>query len=163
VAIDFQLMFRGPVPSDLAYLMCSASVLPSVFGTDRREQVMRAFYDEFMARTKAYPDYTWERFESEFYMMTTVLFVYFVGFGAAIWQAGALNNQQPARVELGPAGTRVDELAPDELRKRMWWRKTFTNFRTCFGTYGLRDRLERLPANVGPMGQWFELPKHLTG
>ena len=34
-------------------------------------------------------------------MMTTVLFVYFVGMGAAIWQASAFQNERAARVELG--------------------------------------------------------------
>ncbi len=31
LCIDFQLMFRGPVPSDLAYLMGTGSVLPDVY------------------------------------------------------------------------------------------------------------------------------------
>lgn len=31
MAIDFQLTFKGPIPSDLAYLMSSGSVLPSVY------------------------------------------------------------------------------------------------------------------------------------
>jgi hypothetical protein len=37
LCIDFQLMFRGPVPSDLAYLMSSGSVLPEVY-TGRNRQ-----------------------------------------------------------------------------------------------------------------------------
>ena len=54
--IDFQLMFKGPIPSDLAYLMSSGSVLPSVYN-DGEEEVLRLFYDEFQKHTKAYtPD-----------------------------------------------------------------------------------------------------------
>ena len=37
LVIDFQLLFRGPVPSDLAYLMNSGSVLPSVYEGAGRE------------------------------------------------------------------------------------------------------------------------------
>ena len=54
--IDFQLMFKGPIPSDLAYLMSSGSVLPSVYN-DGEEEVLRLFYGEFQKHTKAYtPD-----------------------------------------------------------------------------------------------------------
>ena len=54
--IDFQLMFKGPIPSDLAYLMSSGSVLPSVYN-DGEEEVLQLFYDEFQKHTKAYtPD-----------------------------------------------------------------------------------------------------------
>jgi hypothetical protein len=161
LTIDFQLMFRGPVPSDLAYLMSSASVLPSVFDKKRRQEVLRAFYESFRSKTKLYKDYSWEQCEAEFTMMSTVLFIYYVGFGAAIWQAGAVANQHPARVELGGQGTTEAELAPDELRKRMWWRKSFTNFRNCFEACELKEQLEALPSNTGPMGSWFELPPHL--
>lgn len=161
LSIDFQLMFRGPVPSDLAYLMTSASVLPSVFQAENREKILRAFYERFMSKTKRYPDYTWEQFQSEFAIMSTVLFVYFVGFGAAIWQAGTA-NQHGARVELGGQGATIDDLSPDELRKRMWWRKSFTNFRACFTDYRLHSMLHELPTNKGAMGTWFELPPHLT-
>jgi hypothetical protein len=101
LVIDFQQMFRGPVPSDLAYLMNSGSVLPEVYGGEGREIVMRAFYDRFMAGTKRYPDYSWEQFRSEYAVMTPVLFVYYVGFGATYWQAGAYENSLPMRVELG--------------------------------------------------------------
>lgn len=160
LSIDFQLMFRGPVPSDLAYLMTSASVLPEVFTGPKRQQVKRAFYDAFMRKTKHYKDYTWEQFELEYSVMTTVLFVYFVGFGAAIWQAGAVANDLPARVELGGKGAKLEDLAPAELRKRMWWRKSFTNFRASFEADGMPTRLRSLPDNRA-VGAWFELPAHL--
>ena len=103
LVIDFQLLFRGPVPSDLAYLMNSGSVLPSVYEGAGRETVLHAFYDRFMQRTKRYPDYTWDQFRDEFAMMSTVMFIYYVGMGAAFWQAGAFENARPLRVELGDA------------------------------------------------------------
>ena len=161
LAIDYQLMFRGPVPSDLAYLMTSATVSPQVFTGQQRQAVKRAFYECFMKKTKHYKDYTWEQFELEYSVMSTVLFVYFVGFGAAIWCAGATANQHPARVELGGQGAKLEDLAPGELRKRMWWRKSFTNFRTSFEADGLYARLKGLPKNQGAMAEWFELPAHL--
>ena len=37
MAIDFQLTLKAPIPTDLAYLMASASVLPAVY--DGAEQV----------------------------------------------------------------------------------------------------------------------------
>ena len=52
LCIDFQLMFRGPVPSDLAYLMNSGTVLPEVYTGENRQTVLRAFYDQFMAKTQ---------------------------------------------------------------------------------------------------------------
>ncbi len=54
LCIDFQLLFRGPVPSDLAYLMSSGSVLPEVYSGEGLSTVLRAFYDQFMARTSLY-------------------------------------------------------------------------------------------------------------
>jgi hypothetical protein len=106
-------MFRGPVPSDLAYLMSSGSVLPEVYAPGNRSRIMRAFYDRFMAKTRVYREYTYEQFVREFETMTTVLFVYAIGMGAAIWQASAFQNQQAARVELGGQGTTEADLAPE--------------------------------------------------
>jgi len=160
LTIDFQLLFRGPVPSDLAYLLNSASVLPEVYSGRGRDQVLRAFYDAFMANTRAYPDYTWEQFLSEYAVMSTVLLVYFVGFGAAVYQAG-LADEQPMRVELGPRGDTETDLAPDELRKRMWWRKTFANFNATFSDFDHYDRLAELPDNTSSMGDWFDPPARL--
>lgn len=159
--IDFQLLFRGPVPSDLAYLMGSGSVLPEVYENDGREMVLRAFYDQFMAKTQRYPDYTWEAFQAEFAMMSTVLFAGYVGMGAAFAQAGAFENAQPMRVELGGQGVTEADLAPDEIRKRMWWTKAFRNFRTNFADFDTHAHLSGLPDNSGEMAPWVELPDHL--
>ena len=76
-AIDFQLAFKGPVPTDLAYLMSSGTVLPEVYegGLD---EVLHCFYDEFQKHTKAYTSatYSFEQFEKEFYRMTHVVTAY---------------------------------------------------------------------------------------
>lgn len=162
LVIDFQLMFRGPVPSDLAYLMNSGSVLPEVYEGEGRETVLRAFYDQFMAKTSRYANYTWESFRAEFAIMTTVLFTYYVGMGAAFVQAGAFQNEQPLRVELGDQGTTEADLAPDEIRKRMWWAKSYRNFRANFAAFDQYAHLSTLPDNQGEMGPWVELPDHLT-
>lgn len=162
LCIDFQLMFRGPVPSDLAYLLASGSVLPDVYAEENLHRILRAFYTGFMARTKAYPDYSYDRFVDEFVIMATVSFSYFMAFGATYSQAGAYRNELPMRVELGGQGARADELEPEELRQRMWWQKAWRNQRELFRTFGLRGRLNALPENASGMGEWAELPTHLA-
>ena len=162
LCIDFQQMFRGPVPSDLAYLMASGSVLPEVYAEENLSRVLRAFYDGFMARTRAYPDYSYDQFVYEFSMMATVSYTYFMAFGVPYLQGGAYRNELPMRVELGGQGVTEAELAPEEMRQRMWWQKAWRNHRELFRTFGLRDRLNALPENRDGMGEWGELPAHLV-
>jgi hypothetical protein len=161
LCIDFQLLFRGPIPSDLAYLMTSGSVLPEVYAPENLQKVLRAFYDQFMAKTQVYRDYTFEKMVHEYSMMTTVLFVYYVGMGAAIWQLSAFQNAQAARVELGGQGATEADLTPEELRQRMWWAKGLRNFRENFKHFGTYEYLQSLPANHDGLGPWTELPDHL--
>jgi Ecdysteroid kinase-like family len=161
LCIDFQLLFRGPVPSDLAYLMSSGSVLPEVYMGENLERVLRTFYEQFMAKTQVYKDYTYDQFKREYAMMTTVLFIYATGMGAAIWQASAFENAQAARVELGGKGATEADLTPEELRQRMWWTKLFANFRANFKAFGQYEYLQGLPENVEGLGAWSELPDHL--
>ncbi|HXQ47471.1 MAG TPA: hypothetical protein VN806_12695 [Caulobacteraceae bacterium] len=160
LCIDFQLLFRGPVPSDLAYLMSSGSVLPEVYSGEGLSRVLRAFYDQFMARTSLYKSYTYDKFVEEFAMMTTVPIVYFVGMGAAYWQGGA-RNELATRIELGGQGVTEADLTPEELRQRMWWRKAFANFRSNLKTFELYDLLKSLPESTAALGDWVELPEHL--
>jgi hypothetical protein len=161
LCIDFQLMFRGPVPSDLAYIMGTGTVLPEVYVGENLHRVLHAFYERFMAKTTLYKTYRYEQFEREFAMMSTVHFVYAVGMGAAIWQAGAFANERAARIELGGQGVTEADLAPEELRQRMWWRKLIANYRQNFKTFGQYARLRSLPENVRGLGPWAELPSHL--
>jgi hypothetical protein len=160
-SIDFQLMFRGPVPSDLAYLMSSGSVLPEVYAGEGRKTVLRTFYDRFMASTQLYKNYTYLQFEREFAMMTTVMFVYYVGMGAPYWQGAALRNELPGRIELGGKGATEADLTPVELRQRMWWGKAFANMRENFKGFGHYSYLKELPDNLQGLGPWTELPTHL--
>lgn len=161
LSIDFQLMFRGPVPSDLAYLMTSGSVLPEVYTGDNLQRILRSFYDQFMAKTKLYPDYTYEQFAHEFQMMTMVFPVYMVGMGAAIWQQSASGEGQAARVELGPNAVTVDDLTPEERRQRMMWAKVFANIRENLKVFDQYGHLQSLPENLEGLGEWAELPDHL--
>ncbi len=161
LCIDFQLLFRGPIPSDLAYLLSSGSVLPEVYAAENRQKIMRSFYDQFMAKTQVYKSYTYEQFEREFETMSTVLFVYYVGMGAAIWQQSASGDGQAARVELGPHGVTEADLTPEERRQRMWWGKSLANFRENFKSFGMYDYLKSLPENLEGLGAWAELPPHL--
>jgi hypothetical protein len=161
LCIDFQQMFRGPVPSDLAYLMSSGSVLPDVYADDNLHRILRAFHDRFMARTNRYPAYSYARFVEEFATMATIQYSYFLAFGVPFYQGGAYRNELPMRVELGGQGVTEADLAPEELRQRMWWRKAYRNMRELFRALGLRDRLDALPENTSGMGEWGELPPHL--
>jgi hypothetical protein len=161
LCIDFQLMHRGPVPSDLAYLMSSATVLPEVYSGENLHRVLKTFYEQFMDKTAAYKDYTYERFVREFAIMTTVMFVYAVGLGAAVWQASAFNNTQAARIKLGDHGSTEADLTPEELRQRMWWRKLLANCRENFKTFDQYNELKRLPENLDGLGAWTDLPPHL--
>ena len=162
LCIDFQQMFRGPVPSDLGYLLSSGTVLPEVYEGANLDRVLRAFYDQFMARTRAYPNYGYDRFVHEFATMATVAFCYYLGFGVPYYQGGAYANELPMRVELGGQGATEADLAPEELRQRMWWRKTYRNQRELFRAFDLRSRLDGLPENAAGMGEWAELPPHLA-
>jgi hypothetical protein len=161
LCIDFQLMFRGPVPSDLAYLMGTATVLPEVYARENLRRVLRMFYDQFMAKTVVYGAYSYEQFEREFAMMSAVHFVYAVGMGAAIWQAGAFKNERAARVELGGQGVTEADLTPQELRQRMWWRKLIANYRENFKNFDQYARLKSLSENLQGLGPWADLPSHL--
>ncbi len=161
LCIDFQLLFRGPVPSDLAYLMSSGSVLPEVYSEPVLTRILRAFYDQFMARTSLYKAYTFERFSEEYAMMTMVPLVYYIGMGAAFWQGGALRNELPTRIELGGKGATEADLTPEERRQRMWWQKAFANYRANLVRFGLYDQLKALPESSEGLGEWVEVPGHL--
>ncbi len=161
LTIDFQLMFQGPVPSDLAYLMSSGTVLPEVYSSRNRQRVMRAFYDLFKSKTRRYVDYSFAQFEQEYEIMTTVLYIYYIGMGGAIWRSAAFENEGAGRVELGSQGATELDLDAEELRKRMWWAKAIANFLENFEGFGLAEKMSQLPDNVGKMGQWVELPAHL--
>ena len=162
VVIDFQLMFRGPVPSDLAFLLNSGTVAADVYAGPALRPLLRTFYEAFMARTRRYPDYSYAQFEREYVVMSTVEFVYFVGMGAAVWKAGALRNELAARVELGTGGATEASLSAEERRQRMWWRKTHANLRDTFSEFDVRERLQALAPDT-PVPVFDTLPDHLAG
>jgi hypothetical protein len=80
--------------------------------------------------------------------------------GAAYWQGGA-RNELATRIELGGQGVTEAELAPEERRQRMWWRKAFANFRSNLKTFELYDLLRTLPESGAGFGDWVEVPEHL--
>ncbi len=161
LCIDFQQMFSGPVPSDLAYLMNSGSVLPEVYTGENHDRVLRAFYDRFMAKTRRYPDYTYDQFVDEYRRMATVQFIYYCGFGSVIAKAGAFENDLGMRIELGGKGATEADLPPEQRRQRMWWTKAGANFGETFKAFRLVELLATLPENHDGLGPWVELPDHL--
>lgn len=161
LCIDFQQMFSGPVPSDLGYLLNSGTVLPEVYARESQLKILRAFYDRFMRKTRAYPDYSWDQFLNEYRMMSTVQWLYYVAYGSVIAQAGAFDNNLGMRIELGGKGATLADLPPEEIRQRMWWAKAFANFTETFDAFGLVDHLAALPESHEGLGAWVELPDHL--
>jgi hypothetical protein len=161
LCIDFQMMFRGPVPSDLAYLMGTGTVGPDVYGGENLELVLRTFYEQFRSKTSIYHDYSYDQFSREYALMSTAHFVYAVGMGAAIWQAGAYANERAARVELGNIPVLESELSPEERRQRMWWRKLLANYLQNFKTFDLYEFVKGLPESSDGLGPWVDLPSHL--
>lgn len=161
LCIDFQQMVRGPVPSDLAYLMNSGSVLPEVYAGENQHRLLRAFFDQFMAKTRRYPAYTYDRFVDEYRRMATIQYVYYVAFGAAIFRAGAFENDLGMRIELGGRGATEADLPPEQVRQRMWWSKAVPNFAETFKAFGLVELLNTLPECQDGLGPWLELPDHL--
>jgi hypothetical protein len=160
-AIDFQLTFKGPIPSDLAYLMASGSVLPEVFNQGE-DEVLHLFYDEFQRHTTAYTAdvYPFEKFKAEYTMMQHVIYMYFVAMGAVIWQSseadGKIDPSQPdvavgpvgASPEIGSGSVKVSDLTPEDMRKRMWWKKAMTNFKYFAMGEGGMALLKTLPDNA---------------
>ena len=136
-------------------------MLPEVYQAENRRIVQRRFYDLFMSKTQRYVDYSFAQFEREYAIMSTVLFVYYVGMGGAIWRSAAFENEGGGRIELGSEGVTEMDLEAEDLRKRMWWAKAIANFLENFLSDDFADKLTVLPDNVGAMGQWVELPAHL--
>ena len=116
-------------------------------------QLLRRFYDSFMSKTHRYPNYSYETFLAEFRTMSTVMLLYYVGMGAATWRESAWDNTRGARVELGGRGATEAHLSPEELRQRMWWRKTIANIGVILREFGLYQHLEALPADRRGLGE----------
>jgi len=56
-------------------MMTSATVEPDVY-ENHTDEVVQAFYDQFMAKTQRYKDLTLEKFRGEYVMMAHTLYVY---------------------------------------------------------------------------------------
>ena len=93
-------------------------------------------------------------------MMSSVLYVYYVGMGAAFFEAGALANETATRVGLGGKGVKEEDLAPQEVRQRMWWKKASANLRETFKAFGQYEFIQSLPCD-DPPPKLSELPEHL--
>ena len=134
---------------------------PEVYAGPNQHRVLRAFYDQFIARTRRYPNYSYDQFVDEYRRMATVQYIYFVGFGGAIFQAGAFNNDLGVRIELGGKGATEADLPPEQRRQRMWWGKVVPNLAETFKAFGIVELLDTLPENHDGLGPWVELPEHL--
>eukprot|EP00038_Savillea_parva_P012689 m.206321 g.206321 ORF g.206321 m.206321 type:complete len:449 (+) comp23311_c0_seq1:144-1490(+) len=159
--IDFQLMYKGPIPSDLGYLMSTASVTDEVY-TEHEDTILHCFYDEFQKHTKAYKKdvYPFEKFKEEYITMLHVIFLYFGAYGAIFFTSSAVDGKvdpsQPDKVtgpimvapELGSGAITEESLSPDDIRKRKWWARAFTNMGTLFRRHKCKEFLHTLPDTV---------------
>ena len=116
---------------------------------------------EFVAKTRRYRDYSYEKFVDEYSTMSTVMLCYYLAFGGPILQQGAVNNAMAARVEFGGKGATEADLPPEELRQRMWWAKAYANFGENFKTFNQYPLIAGLPENLTGLGEWVDLPAHL--
>merc|ERR1711998_656062 len=89
LAIDFQLMFKGPIPSDLAYLMNTGSADESAY-KDGEDEILQMFYDEFQKHTKKYKTavYPFAKFKMEYVRMLSTFSTYGTAMGGAFVQSG---------------------------------------------------------------------------
>jgi hypothetical protein len=149
LTIDFQLNFKGPIASDLAYLMTSGSVMPDVY-ENHTEEIVKEFYDLFMTKTEKYKDLKFEKFKEEYEMMTYTLYTYYVAMGAAIWMAATMDHDGGGGAFLAPphgvgsGAIEYADLPPDQRRKRYWWNASFNNFRHSFKRSGQVELLNKL-------------------
>ena len=76
----------------ICWLYCCRRNIPQSTATcdwdtlvNHEDEILHAFYDQYMAKTKINKDYTFEQMKEEYIMMCFVVFTYYVGFGAAIF------------------------------------------------------------------------------
>jgi hypothetical protein len=147
-AIDFQLTFKGPIASDLAYVMNSGTVLPDVY-ENHTDEILREFFEQFKAKTVKYKDLTFEKFKDEYYMMSHVFFTYCVSMGAAVFQAAYLDHDAGAGAALaypnglGSGAIKYDDLPESEKRKRYYWCGSWNNMRHTIKLAGGVDALKK--------------------
>ena len=151
LTIDYQLSYKGPIPSDLAYLMTSGTVEPSVYQS-HTDEILHMFYDAFQAKTVAYTSdrYPFHRFKEEYVMMCHVLYNYLVAYGASLWKASFLDHDGGLFITikeggLGSGTITCAHLPEVEKRKRYWWCSAFNNLRTVMKDNGCPALLRSLP------------------
>lgn len=165
--IDFQLMFRGPVPSDLAFLLCTGSVKEEVYHSkETLDELLDLFYTEFKAKTKIYTSYTYEQFVLEFKTMLLVYTCYNIAMAGPLYQA-ALQNQQLI-LEFYEIPISEDELPEADQRKRKLIKKYIHNFPIILSHYGVFDYIRSLPKDseelqiADPPERLLSLPEKST-
>ena len=140
VMIDHQLMFLGPIPSDLAYLCTSGSTSPEVWA--RLPELMQEFYDLFITKSKVYTKetYPYEKYKAEFALCGDIFLVYCMAIGNKIWKGGEVGatGTSPELNTSGEGFKTETDLPPEMVRQRGWWKKIMHNWASTWKT------LERL-------------------
>lgn len=135
--IDYQMNFKGPVVSDLAYILMTATVHPDVY-RNHTDELIELFYTEFMKRTVKYKSYTLEQCRSEFAHMMWIPVIYFFAMGAS----GLVH----ATTGPGVLGTRTlpyDQIPVGQKRRRFYYKSNFMNWGFLLQKFNARKELEK--------------------
>jgi len=143
MAIDYQMNFKGPVVSDLAYVMMTGTVHPDVY-QNHTDELIELFYSEFMKKTTRYKNYTLEQCRFEFSRMILVPVIYFFAMGAS----GLVH----ATTGPGPLGSRTityDQIPIGQKRRRFYFKTNFMNWSYLLHKFGARKDLDKCqPRNI---------------
>eukprot|EP00039_Didymoeca_costata_P021771 m.345412 g.345412 ORF g.345412 m.345412 type:complete len:469 (+) comp26286_c0_seq1:110-1516(+) len=161
--IDFQLMSKGPVPTDLAYTMVTSVSHEVIADKQQCDNILDMFYTQYMAKTKKYTTYTYEEFVREFKVMSNLINMYVIGMGAALYHAGLAN--QGNMVEFFDSeesvSTLVQNLCAGDKRKRDWLRSVIINFIALNDHYGITEYIGSLPDSPEGLADFMDIPERL--
>jgi len=137
MAIDYQMNFKGPVVSDLAYIMMSGTVHPDVY-QNHTDELIELFYAEFMKRTTKYKSYTLAQCRFEFSRMIWIPFIYFYAMGASGLMLAAAGPGT-----LGSRTITYDQVPAGQKRRLFYFKTNFMNWGYLLQKFGARKDLEK--------------------
>jgi len=149
MAIDYQMNFKGPVVSDLAYILMTGTVHPDVY-QNHTDELIELFYTEFMKQTVKYKTYTLEQCRFEFSRMISVPLIYFYAMGASglIMAAGGPGN-------LGSRVMTYDQLPAGQKRRRFYYKTNFMNWSYLLQKFAIQqDMAKCTPRDIDFKAAW---------
>lgn len=137
MAIDYQMNFKGPVVSDLAYILMTGTVQPEVY-QNHTDELIEFFYTEFMKKTSKYKEYTLKQCRFEFSRMMLVPFIYFYAMGAS-----GLIHASTGPGNLGTRTMTYDQIPLAQKRRRFYYKTNFMNWSFLLNKFEARKDLEK--------------------